>query len=81
MRITKQLLEKIEKAKLPSLPDKSDENKDDFKFSDGQKITSAPEPSFDPFSGPPSTGELDFLNQAAGLAPQTGKPTTAPVTI
>ena len=40
MRITKQLLDKIEKTKLPSLPDKTEENKDDFKFSDGQKITS-----------------------------------------
>jgi hypothetical protein len=39
MSISRQLLDKIEKSKLPTLTDRVEESKDDFKFSDGQKIT------------------------------------------
>lgn len=39
MASVRMLLEKIEKNKLPTLPDKTEEAKDEFKFGDGQKIT------------------------------------------
>jgi hypothetical protein len=61
MQITRQLLDKIEKCKLPSLTDKVEETKDEFKFSDGQKIVTVKEQPSDPFLA--SAGnELDFLS-------------------
>ena len=47
------------------LPTKLEESKDDFRFGDGQKITSLsedPQNVFDP--KPQAAGELDFLSQA-----------------
>lgn len=49
MQITRQLLDKIEKTKLPSLTNKVEETKDEFKFSDGQKIVTVKEQPSDPF--------------------------------
>lgn len=63
MQIVRQLLDKIEKVKLPSLTDKVEESKVDFKFSDGQKIIK--ETPTDPFAAVPTSGELDFLEKAA----------------
>ena len=65
MTSVRQLLEKIEKSKLPMLPTKLEESKDDFRFGDGQKITSLnedPQNVFD--TKPQAAGELDFLSQA-----------------
>ena len=54
-------MDKIEKCKLPSLTDKVEETKDEFKFSDGQKIVTVKEQPSDPFLA--SAGnELDFLS-------------------
>jgi hypothetical protein len=43
LHISRQMLYRIEKAKLPGLTDKVEETKDEFKLSDGQKITNLKE--------------------------------------
>ena len=73
MQITRQLLDKIEKCKLPSLTDKVEETKDEFKFSDGQKIVTVKEQPSDPFLASPGN-ELDFLSQVASQPMTTMTP-------
>jgi hypothetical protein len=79
MLIVRQMLEKIEKVKLPSLSDKVEETKEEFKFSDGQKITAVKEPA-DPFGmTAPVGGDLDFIAQVANPTSQISSISTPPI--